>query len=313
MRNILIIGAGGQIGTELTTFLRDKAHTLVISDIKPLQAEGTIYEELDVRDKQKLEEIIKKYKINEIYNMAALLSATGEQKPKLAWDINMNGLINSLDLAKEYNIKLFWPSSIAVFGPTTPKEQTPQHTIMEPTTMYGITKLAGERLCEYYNLKYGVDVRSVRYPGLISYKALPGGGTTDYAVEIFYEAIKHKKYVCFLAEDQELPMMFMDDAIAGTVQIMENPPENIKIRSSYNIAAFSFTPKQLAEEIRKYIPEFEIEYKPDFRQKVAETWPHSIDDTPARKHWNWKPKYSFEETVKIMYEEIKKKLTSEVI
>ncbi len=307
-RNVLILGAGGQIGTELTETLASQSDNLVITDIKKINTSLAVFVQADVRNKKIIEELIGDYQITEVYLMAALLSATGEKNPDLAWDVNMNGLLNVLNILKEKKgIKLFWPSSIAVFGPTTPKENTPQHTILEPNTMYGITKLAGERLCEYYFLKFGVDVRSVRYPGLISYKALPGGGTTDYAIEIFYEAIREKHYTVFLKKDQPLPMMYMPDALQATLKIMEAPAQKISIRSSYNLTAFSFTPEMLVKEIQKYIPDFTAEYKPDYRQQIAESWTYSIDDSQARKDWGHQPAYSFEEMVREMLEKISRK------
>lgn len=239
--------------------------------------------------------------------MAAMLSATAEKHPMRGWNLNINSLFNVLNLAKDKKIsKVFWPSSIAVFGPSTPKENTPQTTVMEPTTVYGISKQTGERWCEYYNKKYGVDVRSIRYPGLISYKTAPGGGTTDYAIEIFHEALKSKKYTSFLSEDSGLPMMFMDDAIRATISLMEAPAKSLSIRSSYNLSGISFTPKELAESIKKEIPDFEIDYAPDFRQEIAETWPSSIDDSQAQTDWNWKPEYDLKKMTKAMLEGLKK-------
>lgn len=254
-----------------------------------------IFEIVDAQDYSSVRSCVDKHKIDTIYLMAAMLSATGEKHPKRAWDLNMSSLFHVLNLAKDGFIKhVFWPSSIAVFGPTTPKQNTPQHTIMEPTTVYGITKQVGERWCEYYHDKYGVDVRSIRYPGLISWKTLPGGGTTDYAVEIYHEAIKHKSYECFLSENTELPMMYMDDAINATVNIMKAPSDAIKIRSSYNLAAMSFTPAALSEAIKVHIPEFEITYRPDYRQGIADSWPKSINDSEARQDWNWQHDYDIE-------------------
>lgn len=296
-----VIGSSGQIGTELVLQLREMygVDNVIASDIKKSSEEvktGGPFELLDVLDSQKLFEIVKKYNVTQVYLLAALLSATAEQKVKGAWGLNMNGLLNVLDLAKEQHInKIYWPSSIAVFGPTTPKHNTPQRTIMEPNTVYGISKQAGERWCEYYFQKYGVDVRSLRYPGLIGYKSEPGGGTTDYAVHIFHEALEKGTYECFLKEDTELPMMYMPDGIKATLGIMEAPAENIKIRSAYNLAAMSFTPAQLAQEIKKHIPNFTISYKPDSRQNIADTWPASIDDCEARQDWGWKPDYGIEE------------------
>lgn len=296
-----VIGSSGQIGTELVLQLREMygVDNVIASDIKKSSEEvktGGPFELLDVLDSQKLFDIVKKYNVTQVYLLAALLSATAEQKVKGAWGLNMNGLLNVLDLAKEQHInKIYWPSSIAVFGPTTPKQNTPQRTIMEPNTVYGISKQAGERWCEYYFEKYGVDVRSLRYPGLIGYKSEPGGGTTDYAVHIFHEALEKGTYECFLKEDTELPMMYMPDGIKATLGIMEAPAENIKIRSAYNLAAMSFTPAQLAEEIKKHVPGFTITYKPDSRQNIADTWPASIDDSEARKDWGWKPDFGIEE------------------
>jgi nucleoside-diphosphate-sugar epimerase len=304
----LVIGACGQIGSELVRTLRNKhgGANVVAADLRTPEGElfdGGPFEALDIMDAKALKDIVTKHHVTEVYLLAALLSATAEKKPDFAWELNMVGLFNVLNLAKEGTIKkVFWPSSIAVFGPTTPKLNTPQTTIMEPTTVYGISKQAGERWCEYYNRVYGVDVRSIRYPGLISYSTPPGGGTTDYAVEIFYEANKSKSYTCFLKENTPLPMMYMEDAIRATIQLMEAPTEKIKIRSSYNLAGVSFTPKEIASEIKKWIPEFKIDYNPDFRQKIAESWPGSIDDSEAKNQWNWNPKYMLGDIVKIMIE-----------
>jgi nucleoside-diphosphate-sugar epimerase len=300
---ILIIGANGQIGTELSAELRKIFGTdnVVTSDIKaPQQAEGP-YELLDVMDRESMYAIIKKHGITQVYLLAALLSATAEKNPKLGWDLNMQGLFNGLDAAKEGLIKkLYWPSSIAVFGPTTPRINTPQYTVMEPNTIYGISKQAGERFCEYYHQKYGVDVRSLRYPGLIGYKSAPGGGTTDYAVHIYHEALKNKSYECFLKAGTVLPMMYMPDALHATIELMEAPAEKVKIRSSYNIAGVSFDPEEIAASIRKHMPEFTISYKPDFRQAIADSWPASIDDTQARDHWGWNPQYELDSMTKDM-------------
>ncbi|MEN9457847.1 MAG: hypothetical protein RL135_421, partial [Bacteroidota bacterium] len=251
--------------------------------------------------------IIKKYNITQVYLLAALLSATAEKNPKFAWDLNMNGLFNVLDLAKEGIIKkVYWPSSIAVFGPSTPRVLTPQYTVMEPNTIYGISKQAGERYCEYYHQKYGVDVRSIRYPGLIGWKSAPGGGTTDYAVHIYHEALKHQKYECFLSAETALPMMYMPDAIRATIELMEAPAEKVKIRSSYNVSGISFNPEDIAASIRKYIPEFTISYKPDFRQAIADSWPQSINDAEAREHWGWKPDFDLDAMTKVMLENLGK-------
>ena len=289
----LIIGASGQIGTELTLKLREihGNNNIVASDIREgseeLMASGP-FEIANAMDYGQIAGLIEKHQIEEVYLMAAMLSATGEKAPMKAWALNMDSLFHVLNLAKDKKIKkVFWPSSIAVFGPSTPKENTPQTTIMEPTTVYGISKQTGERWCNYYHKKYGVDVRSIRYPGIISYKTLPGGGTTDYAVEIFHEAVKEGKYTSFLNASTSLPMMFMEDAIKATVEIMKAPFEAIKVRSSYNLAAMSFTPAILAEEIKKHIPAFQISYDPDFRQDIADSWPSKIDDSAAREDWGW--------------------------
>lgn len=307
-RKVLVLGALGQIGIDLTQRLIDdlSAEQVIASDIRaPNNDPGCTFEQIDVMDAEALHAAIQKHGITEIYHLAALLSATAEQRPKFGWDLNMQGLFNALELAKEGHIqKLFWPSSIAVFGPTTPSVDTPQYTIMEPTTVYGISKLAGERWCEYYHRRYGVDVRGVRYPGLISYKGQPGGGTTDYAVEIFHEAKKNNAYNCFLSEETRLPMMFMEDAIDATTGIMEADPDSVKIRSSYNIAGFSFTPSELAEEIKRVLPDFKLNCEPDFRQQIADTWPDSINDDNARKDWGWDPKTDLGTMVDIMLEKV---------
>lgn len=308
---ILIIGACGQIGTELTKKLRNiyGVDNVIASDIRKLNIdivnEG-IFEVVNALDYNQIEHLIEQYQITDVYLMAALLSATAEKNPAFAWDLNMNSLFHVLNLAKAKKIqKIFWPSSIAVFGPTTPRINTPQYTIMEPTTVYGISKQTGERWCEYYHHIYGVDVRSIRYPGLISWSTEPGGGTTDYAVDIYHKALKDGKYECFLSEDTALPMMYMDDAIRATIEIMQAPSENIKIRSSYNLAGVSFTPKEIATEIKKHIPNFTISYKPDFRQKIADSWPASIDDTAAQKDWNWKHKFDLASMTVEMLENLK--------
>ncbi|SIT05060.1 Nucleoside-diphosphate-sugar epimerase [Zobellia uliginosa] len=296
-KSILIIGACGQIGTELTLALRDKfgKENTIASDIregsKNLMDSGP-FEVLDATDYNALEEIVAYYDINEVYLMAAMLSATAEKFPMRAWNLNMNSLFNVLNLGKEKKVnKIFWPSSIAVFGPNTPKEHTLQSTIMDPSTVYGISKQSGERWCEYYHYKFGVDVRSIRYPGLISWKTMPGGGTTDYAVEISHKALSEGAYTCFLKEDTELPMMFVDDAIRATLQLMEADKENIKVRASYNLAAMSFNPAQIAEQIKKHIKDFKISYKPDFRQAIADSWPSSINDSKARNDWGWQARF----------------------
>lgn len=314
MSKTIVIGASGQIGSDLTLELRNRFgnDNVIASDIKnaadDVMQTGP-FEILDVMNESALLESFKKHNISKVYLLAAMLSGSAEKNPKKAWDLNMKSLLSILDMAKEGILKqVFWPSSIAVFGPTTPKKNTPQLTIMEPSTVYGISKLAGERWCEYYFRKYGVDVRSVRYPGLISYKTEAGGGTTDYAVEIFYEAIRKGKYECFLTENTALPMMFMPDAIRGTIDLMEAPGDKVKIRSSYNLSGISFDPKELAAEIKKHIPSFTITYKPDFRQQIAESWPASIDDSDAQKDWGWKMDYDISKMTDIMLKEIKAKL-----
>jgi nucleoside-diphosphate-sugar epimerase len=311
---ILIIGACGQIGTELTHQLRNLYgnENVIATDIRKLNNEVVndgIFEVLNALDFNQIEHIIEKYHVEEVYLMAALLSATAEKNPAFAWDLNMNSLFHVLNLAKAKKIKkVFWPSSIAVFGPTTPRENTPQFTIMEPTTVYGISKQSGERWCEYYHNIFGVDVRSVRYPGLISWSTPPGGGTTDYAVDIYHKALSDGKFECFLSEETRLPMMYMDDAIRATIEIMQAPAEKIKIRSSYNLSGVSFTPKEIAAEIQKHIPDFTISYKPDFRQKIADSWPGSIDDSSARQDWNWKHQFNMDSMTVEMLENLKKSI-----
>lgn len=312
----LIIGAAGQIGIELTMELRKRRGTdnVIATDLRqPTDGELSEgpFETLDVMNKAEIARIIEENNISEVYLLAALLSATSEKRPDLAWSLNMTGLFNVLDLAKEGKVKkVFWPSSIAVFGPTTPKDSTPQYTVMEPNAVYGISKQAGERWCEYYHEKFGVDVRSIRYPGLIGFRSEPGGGTTDYAVDIFYHAIEEGKYTCFLREDTELPMMMMEDAIRATIDIMEAPADQVKIRSSYNLAGCSFTPAQLTKEIQSILPDFKISYAPDFRQQLADSWPNSIDDSYAQKDWGWKAQYDIKALVKTMITEIRKKKLS---
>lgn len=308
---ILIIGACGQIGTELTQKLRaiHGTNNVIASDIRKLNIEvvnSGPFEVVNALDFNQIQHLVEIHQIDDVYLMAALLSATAEKNPAFAWDLNMNSLFHVLNLAKAKKIKkIFWPSSIAVFGPTTPKENTPQYTIMEPSTVYGISKQAGERWCEYYHNTYGVDVRSVRYPGLISWSSPPGGGTTDYAVDIFHKALSENKYECFLSENTKMPMMYMDDAIRATIEIMDTPSDNIKIRSSYNLAAMSFTPKEIALEIKKQLPDFSIQYAPDFRQKIADSWPASIDDSFARADWNWQQQYDLASMTKEMLAKLK--------
>ena len=310
-KRILIIGASGQIGNELTMYLRNmySNQNVIASDIREASSivmESGPFEILDAMDYPAIEKIVTNYNITDVYLMAAMLSATAEKYPIKGWDLNMTSLFNVLNLAKDKKIeKVFWPSSIAVFGPTTPKINTPQHTIMEPATVYGISKQTGERWCEYYHKRYGVDVRSIRYPGLISYKTPPGGGTTDYAIEIFHKAIENKKYTCFLNAQTALPMMFMDDAINATVNIMLAPPQKIKIRNAYNLAALSFNPQELAASIQKHIPDFTINYQPDFRQAIADSWPASIDDAVARKDWGWQHTIDLDKMTKIMIDNLK--------
>lgn len=306
----IVIGASGQIGTDLVEKLRELygVDNVVASDIKG--ASDTVmndgpFEILDVLDAKRLLEIVEKYKITEVYLLAALLSATAEAKIKAAWKLNMDGLFNVLDLAREKKIKqIFWPSSIAIFGPSTPKVKTPQNTIAEPSTVYGISKLAGERWCEYYFKKFGVDVRSIRYPGLIGYKSMPGGGTTDYAVQIFHDAITKGSFECFLNKHTTLPMMYMPDAIKATIDLMHAPSEKLTTRYGYNITGMSFSPKEIAAEIKKHVPAFEIIYKPDHRQQIAESWPHSIDDTFAQMEWGWKADYDLEKMTEDMFEHL---------
>ncbi len=313
MEKILILGACGQVGSELTLALRKAFGTdnVVASDLnKPKGdlAEGP-FEILDATDKAALLSVVQKHSITQVYHLVAMLSAKAEENPVFGWDLNMTSLFHVLDLAKERFInKIFWPSSIAVFGPNTPADNTPQHTTMDPNTVYGISKQAGERWCEYYHEKYKVDVRSVRYPGLIGYKTLPGGGTTDYAVDIYHKAVQSAPFKCFLSQNTKLPMMYMDDAISATIDIMQVPKDKVKIRSSYNIAGMSFSPKELHESIQATYPDFEISYKPDFRQAIADSWPQSIDDGFARKDWGWSPKYDLNKMTQTMLNNLKKLL-----
>jgi nucleoside-diphosphate-sugar epimerase len=307
----LIIGALGQVGRELYEALEQRLGSgrVWATDIKPDSQFHGQFETLDVLDRERLYTLIKRYGITEIYNLAALLSATAEKNPAFAWKLSVEGQFNVLELAREGHIrKIFWPSSIAVFGPNTPKDHTPQHTIIEPTTVYGIGKLAGEMWNRYYHQKYGVDVRGVRYPGLIGWKSLPGGGTTDYAVDIFYSALKGAPFSCFLKPDTALPMMHMEDAIRATLQIMDAPAQHIKLRTCYNISAMSFDPAGLAAEIKKHLPEFQITYVPDFRQQIADSWPRSIDDTSAREDWNWREKFNLEGLVSDMILHLKNRV-----
>lgn len=309
---VLVIGSSGQLGAELVSGLRKiyGRENVIASDIKDMDKEQlkefAPYETLNVLNAKRLFEIVRKYDVKQIYLLAALLSATAEKSPMFAWDLNMNGLFNVLDLAKEKHIdKVYWPSSIAVFGPSTPRINTPQFTIMEPNTVYGISKQTGERWCEYYFNKYSVDVRSLRYPGLIGWKTAPGGGTTDYAVHIYHEAIKKGTYECFLSENTALPMMYMDDAINATLNLMHSDSEKIKIRSSYNLSGMSFSPKEIAKEIQKFYPNFTITYKPDSRQAIADSWPASIDDSRAREDWGWHPEFDLRKMSEVMITNLK--------
>ncbi len=310
---ILIIGASGQIGTELTTALRTRfgADKVVASDIREgnesVMNDGH-FELLDATDYKAVEDIIFRYKVDTVYLMAAMLSAIAERFPAKAWDLNMNSLFHILNLAKEGKVKkVFWPSSIAVFGSTTPQLNTPQTTVMEPSTVYGISKQTGERWCEYYHTKFNVDVRSIRYPGLISYTTEPGGGTTDYAVDIYHRALKHGKYRCFLQEGTTLPMMYMEDAIRATINIMDADEAAIKIRSSYNLAGVSYAPEEVAESILKHLPGFKMSYEPDFRQAIADSWPQSIDDSEARRDWGWSHKYDLDAITDLMLTNLKQR------
>ena len=307
---ILVIGASGQIGVELTLALRKiyGNSNVVASDLREendlLKGTGP-YVSMDVMNKEMLHVQVIRQNITQIYLLAAILSATGEKNPNLAWSINMQSLLNVLDIAREEKIhKVYWPSSIAVFGPTSPRKNCPQQTVIEPITVYGISKFAGEFWCNYYHQRWGLDVRSIRYPGLISYKSAPGGGTTDYAVEIFHEALEEKQYTCFLKEDTYLPMMYLPDAIKATIELMEAPEEKIKIRTSYNISAMSFSPNEIAAEIKNHIPGFSITYQPDYRQQIADSWPQSIDDSVARNDWGWKEDYDLQRMVKDMFENL---------
>ena len=310
---VLVLGASGQIGTELTQKLRElygNQH-VIASDIKKgtpeMMASGP-FEVLDATDRESILQVILKYEINQVYLLAAMLSATAEKLPQKAWDLNMNSLLAVLDLAKEKHIQqVYWPSSIAVFGPTTPKNNTPQKTIMEPSTVYGISKLSGEFWCNYYHQKFDVDVRSLRYPGIISWKTKPGGGTTDYAVDIYFKALENKQFTCFLSENTRLPMMYMQDAVNATIQIMQAKSTDVKIRTSYNLSAIDFTPKEIADEIKKHIPDFKIDYEPDSRQQIADSWPSSIDDTEARNDWNWKHQFDLSSMTTEMLENLSKK------
>ena len=309
---ILVIGACGQIGVELTLALRKQYgnNNVIASDLReenPLLKGTGPYVSMDVMNKEMLHVQVIRQNITQIYLLAAILSATGEKNPNLAWHLNMQGLLNVLDIAREEKLhKVYWPSSIAVFGPTSPKQLCPQQTIIEPTTVYGISKYAGEFWCNYYHQRYGVDVRSIRYPGLISYKSAPSGGTTDYAVEIYIEAIEKQKYTCFLSEDTYLPMMYMPDAIRATLELMDAPADQISVRTTYNVSGMSFSPKEIGASIQKHVPDFTLSYKPDSRQQIADSWPQSIDDSVANKDWGWKPQYDLSLMTKDMLENLRK-------
>ncbi|MCW3987757.1 MAG: NAD-dependent epimerase/dehydratase family protein [Candidatus Bathyarchaeota archaeon] len=316
MRRLLVLGATGQIGSELTLELRKRygGENVIAAGHRRKPSEVLLstgpFKYVDVTQKDGVNKIIEDYKIDTIYHLATVLSAAGEQKPQLAWDVNMIGLYNILEVAREHNlVRVFWPSSIAAFGPETPRLNTPQNTVLIPTTIYGVTKVAGELLCNYYFHRYGLDVRCVRYPGIISSETPPGGGTTDYAVAIFYEAIKKKRYTCFVREDTVLPMMYMPDCIKGAIDIMEASPSQIKRHVGYNVAGVSFSASELATEIKKYIPEFKCKYKPDFRQKIADSWPMSIDDSVAQEEWGWKPYHDLTSMTKDMIEKLTKRFS----
>lgn len=313
MECILVIGANGQIGSELVDALSEKhgADNVIAADIGPRSLYGaSCYETLDVLDDRRLAELVDRHGVTQVYQLAALLSVTGEQAPLKAWTLNMNGLLNVLELARERvqagkPLKVFWPSSIAAFGPHTPAVDTPQLAVMDPTTIYGISKQAGERLCEYYFTKFGVDVRSIRYPGIISHKSPPGGGTTDYAIAIFHAARRGERYACYLGPDTTLPMIYMPDAIRATIELMEAAPQQVRIRSAYNVAGISFNPRELAQAIRRHLPQFDIGYQPDQRQAIADTWPHSLDDTHARADWGWRARIGIDQLVADMLANVK--------
>lgn len=318
MKRILVTGAVGQIGSELTMELRQRygSENVVAAGhkTKPSQKlrQSGPFVFMDVTRRETVEEVVREYNVDTVYHLASLLSAVGEEKPQLAWDVNMNGLYNILEMAREHEmVRVFWPSSIAAFGPETPRDNTPQETVMRPTTMYGVTKVAGELLCNYYFKRFGLDVRGVRYPGIISSETLPGGGTTDYAVEIFYEAIKHQRYTCFLREDTVLPMMYMPDCIKSAIDLMEADLSRLKHHADFNLAAISFSPAELVAEIKKHIPEFTCQYEPDFRQAIADSWPKTIDDSAAREEWGWEPDYDLAAMTSDMLEKLGQRIGSE--
>jgi nucleoside-diphosphate-sugar epimerase len=313
MSKILITGARGQIGSDLVSLLHERhgAERVLATDLRSATAEesgiGTV-EALDVRDADRLRELVELHQVDTVYHLASLLSATGERDPELCWDVNLGGLRNVLSLARERRMKVFWPSSIAVFGPDTPRDDTPQTTVLEPTTMYGITKVAGELLCRYHAEQHGVDVRSVRFPGIISHSTPPGGGTTDFAVHVFYEALREGFYTCFVRPDTRLPMMYMPDAVRSIVEIMDAPRESITVRTSYNLGAMSFSAEEIAAEVRRHLPEFRCSYEPDFRQAIADSWPRSVDDSRARGDWGWRERFGLSEMVEDMLQQLSRKL-----
>ena len=313
-KKILVTGAFGLVGSELVPALQEKFGAENVISIARQTMDPSfkgIVEKGDVTDSVLLKQLIEKHQITEIYHLAGLLSAGGEKNPELAWDVNVNGLRHVLELAREYSLRVFWPSSIAAFGPTTPKHDVPQHTSLEPTSMYGVTKVSGELLCQYYHHRYGVDVRSLRYPGLNGWKAAPGDGTTEYAIHIFYAALRENEYTCFLKPDATLPMMYLDDAVRGTIDLMEAPAEDLTVWTSYNFSAVSFSPAELAQELQKLSPGFVMKYAPDFRQAIAESWPQTIDDSAARKDWGWKHTFGLSEMADELYARIGEKIANE--
>ena len=311
MSRILIIGSEGQLGSELSSFLTKKVdpNNIILSDIKEKSASNLTYRQLDAMNYNDIKSIVKEYKISEVYHLAAILSAKGEDDPMKTWDLNMNSLFNILELAKNKLInKVFWPSSISVFGDTSPKNNTDQFCVMEPSTVYGISKLSGERWCEYYNERYKTDIRSIRFPGIISSNTLPGGGTTDYAVDIFYSFVKNENYTCFLKRDSMLPMIYIDDAIKSIFNLMNEDRKKLTIKSSYNISGFSMSPQMISEKLQKISNSFKVSFDPDFRQKIADSWPNSINDNYAKKDWNWEAKYDIHKTSEAMIKKLKRKI-----